>query len=95
MTRPIPFCVGLVIFTAPCLAQDRAAWMGEARFGVMNHYLADWIARRENFEGGRISVEQWNDLVDRFDVEAHAKQIESTGAKYQICLLYTSDAADE
>ena len=58
--------------------------MGEARFGVMNHYLADWIARRDNIDGGRMTVERWNDLVDRFDVEAHAKQIESTGAKYQI-----------
>ena len=63
---------------------DRAAWMKEARFGVMNHYLEDWIARREKIEGGRMTVEQWNDMVDRFDVDAHAKQIESTGAKYHI-----------
>src|SRR4051794_8124702 len=65
-------------------APDRAAWMKTARFGVMNHYLEDWIARREKIEGGRMTVQQWNDMVDRFDVEAHAKQIEATGATYQI-----------
>src|SRR6266480_3142230 len=63
---------------------DRAAWLKDARFGVMNHFLQDWIARRENMPGGRMSVEQWNDLVDHFDVEAHARQIEEVGAKYQI-----------
>jgi alpha-L-fucosidase len=63
---------------------DRAAWMADARFGVMNHYLEDWIARREKLEGGRMTVEQWNDMVDRFDVAAHVSQIESTGAKYHI-----------
>ena len=26
---------------------DRAAWMKEARMGVMSHYLADWIARED------------------------------------------------
>jgi alpha-L-fucosidase len=58
--------------------------MKSARFGVMNHYLQDWIARREKVEGGRMTVQQWTDMVDHFDVETHAKQIESTGAKYQI-----------
>ena len=52
--------------TAP---SDRAAWMADAKFGVMNHYLADWIARRENIGGGRLTVEQWNEMVDAFDVE--------------------------
>src|SRR5437773_6643010 len=63
---------------------DRSAWMKGARFGVMNHYLEDWIARREKIPGGKMTVEQWNDMVGHFDVELHAKQIESTGAKYQI-----------
>ena len=31
-------------------AQDRTAWMREARWGVMNHYLADWIARNEKIK---------------------------------------------
>jgi hypothetical protein len=54
--------------------QDRAAWMKEARWGVMNHYLADWIARGEKMN---MSVEQWNSLIDHFDVEGLAQQIES------------------
>jgi alpha-L-fucosidase len=64
---------------------DRAAWMAEARWGVMTHYLADWIARREN--AGPMTVDRWNDLVDRFDVEALAKQIESVGARYHIMTI--------
>ena len=63
---------------------DRAAWLKNARFGVMNHYLEDWIARRENMPGGLMTVEQWNDLVDHFDVEALARQIDEVGARYHI-----------
>src|SRR3954463_16629744 len=58
--------------------------MREARFGVMNHYLEDWIARKENIPGGRMSVERWNALVDHIDVEALAAQVESVGTKYHI-----------
>ena len=65
-------------------AQDRAAWMKEARWGVMNHYLADWIARRE---GIRMSVEKWNNLIDHFDVEGLANQIESVGAGYYLITI--------
>lgn len=65
-------------------AQDRAAWMKEARWGVMNHYLADWIARGEKMN---MSVEQWNSLIDHCDVEGLAKQIESVGAGYYIITL--------
>src|SRR5579862_206715 len=48
---------------------NRAAWMPVARWGVMNHYLADWIARTTHEP---MSVERWNLLVDHFDVEALA-----------------------
>jgi len=65
-------------------SQDKAAWMKEARWGVMNHYLADWIARRD---GMRMSVEQWNDLIDEFDVEGLANQIESVGAGYYLITI--------
>jgi alpha-L-fucosidase len=65
-------------------APDRAAWMKSARFGVMNHYLADWIARRENMPDRKMSVEQWNELVDHFDVNALADQIKAVGAGYHI-----------
>jgi len=59
--------------------QDRAAWMQQAQWGVMNHYLADWQAR---VHGLTLSVEQWNTLVDGFDVETLARQLQSVGARY-------------
>ena len=65
-------------------AEERAAWLREARFGVMTHYLADWIARRED---QRPSVERWNELVDNFDVEALAEQLESVGARYYLITI--------
>src|SRR5439155_5218741 len=76
----------LLILPKPARADDadRAAWMKDARLGIMNHYLEDWIARRENLQERRMSVDRWNELVDQFDVEAHAKQVEAVGAKYQI-----------
>ncbi|HSV16601.1 MAG TPA: hypothetical protein VLI90_20220 [Tepidisphaeraceae bacterium] len=65
----------LVLVTgAPAQAQephDRAAWMLTARWGVMTHYLADWIARRER-PGQKMTVEEWNNFVDHFNVEALA-----------------------
>jgi hypothetical protein len=60
-------------------AQSRAAWMQEAQWGVMTHYLADWQARVHNL---KMSVEEWNRLVDGFDVEGIAGQLESAGARY-------------
>jgi hypothetical protein len=67
-------------------AQNRAAWMQEARWGVMTHYLADWIASAEG-RGRSLSVEEWNDLVDHFDVDALADQLQSVGAGYQILTI--------
>lgn len=60
-------------------AQDRAAWMQQAKWGVMNHYLADWQARAN---GLTMSVDQWNRMIDGFDVEALAKELQSVGARY-------------
>ena len=59
--------------------QDRAAWMQQAQWGVMNHYLADWQAR---VHGLTMTVEQWNKMVDAFDVETLARQLQSVGAHY-------------
>jgi alpha-L-fucosidase len=66
--------------------EDRGAWMKEARFGVMTHYLADWIAEAEG-RGKTLSVEQWNELIDRFDVEGLAKQLEAAGAGYHVLTI--------
>jgi hypothetical protein len=60
---------------------DRAAWMREARWGVMTHYLADWRARAD---GEPASVEHWNNLIDHFDVEGVADQLKSVGAGWYL-----------
>jgi hypothetical protein len=77
------FLVGataLLLAGAPAaFAQNRAAWMQQAQWGVMTHYLSDWQSRVNNIP---MSVEQWNKMIDAFDVEALTKQLESTGAKY-------------
>lgn len=52
----------------------RAAWMQDAKFGVMTHYLV----------GSKLSAEEWNRRVDAFDVEKLADEVASTGAKYMI-----------
>ena len=65
-------------------ASPRAAWMREARFGIMTHYLADW---RQRTDGVPMSADSWNDLVDHFDVTQLAAQIASTGAKYHILTI--------
>lgn len=72
--------VGLVlVFVLAVQAQDRAAWMKAARFGVMTHYLADWQARVHHLD---MSVEEWNQLIDGFDVETLASQLQSAGVRY-------------
>lgn len=62
-------------------AQGRAAWMRKARWGVMTHYLADWISKET---GEEMTVARWNRLVDRFDVEGLSQQIQSAGAGYHL-----------
>lgn len=95
VTRPpnaIPLLLFLIALT-PTTARgdeaprDRAAWMTEAHFGVMTHYLADWIARRENMPEGKMTVERWNDLVDQFDVQGLADQVKGTGAGYYLITI--------
>jgi len=60
-------------------AEDRAAWMQDAHWGVMTHYLADWQSRVHSLQ---MSVDQWNKMIDGFDVEGIAQQLETAGAKY-------------
>jgi hypothetical protein len=59
----------------------RAEWMRTARWGVMTHYLSDW---RAQVDGGEMTVERWNRLIDGFDVEALAAQLQSVGAGYYL-----------
>jgi hypothetical protein len=61
--------------------EDRTAWMRRARWGVMMHFLADWIA---GSSGEPMTVETWNALIDAFDTEALAAQLEAAGAGYYL-----------
>jgi len=71
----------LLLLSVMASAQDRAAWMPKAKWGIMVHYLADWISRSNNME---MSPDQWNKLVNQFNVEALADQVKSTRAGYMI-----------
>ncbi len=62
-------------------AGSRAAWMKQAKWGVMTHYLADWIPKQT---GEEMTVAGWNNLIDHFDVEGLADQIKAAGAGYHL-----------
>jgi hypothetical protein len=92
--RLVPLVLGCLALAFPLSAAEsatgaveapksanRAAWMREARWGVMSHYLADWRERSDHEPRG---VEHWNDLVDHFDVEALADQLKSVGAGWYL-----------
>lgn len=63
-------------------AEDRAGWMKEARWGVMTHFLAEWIAPAAHKD-----AEEWNKLVGQFNVEGLAKQLASVGAGYYLITI--------
>jgi CubicO group peptidase (beta-lactamase class C family) len=65
-------------------APHRAAWMQEVRWGVMTHYLADWKAREAKEQ---MTVEKWNAMIDHFDVEGLAEQLQSVGAGYYLVTI--------
>jgi hypothetical protein len=80
----LPVALLLLFSSRPSAAEDRAAWMKNARWGVMTHYLADWRARADREPA---SVEHWNELVDHFDVEGLAKQLQEVGAGYYLITI--------
>lgn len=87
-----PSAVALVVFAAtsflaPARAAEpgkphRAEWLYQAKWGVFTHYLAGTVAR-----GDDTTVEEWNRLVDNFDVRGLAEQLASVGAKYYFITL--------
>jgi alpha-L-fucosidase len=87
-----PLAVVLLLACGQAFAEDdtpgrqRASWMKDARWGVMTHYLADWIAQADG-PGTRMTVERWNDLIDHFDAEGLAQQLESVGAGYYVLTI--------
>jgi hypothetical protein len=72
----------LAILASTAAAQTRAVWMREARWGVMTHFLAEWIAPEAHK-----TLEDWNRLVDGFDVQGLAGRLESVGAKYYLITI--------
>lgn len=62
---------------------DRTAWL-KGQWGVMTHYLLAWQSREYNLPE---TAEQWNKMVDAFDVEGLAEQIASTGATYHLLTI--------
>jgi len=83
--------LGVSIFLSGCptppptnQTADRAGWMPAACWGVMTHYLADWRARVDNEPA---SVEHWNELIEHFDVEGLAEQLQSIGAGYYLITI--------
>jgi len=73
-----------LLATAPAHAEknsDRADWMRAARFGVMTHFLHDWIMQDQR---DQMTPENWNKLVEGFNVDAVADQLSSVGAAYYL-----------
>ncbi len=77
--------VGAAILACPPVsdAAEKTAWLHEARWGVMTHYLG---APPSTAGGAELTADMWNRQVDAFDVAGLADQVASTGAKY---LLFT------
>lgn len=87
MLRPLSVLTLLVCFAAACAGADRpdrTAWLRAARWGVISYYLAEIRAEVDQVP---MSVERWNYLMDHFDVEAVAAQLEAVGAGYYMTTL--------
>ncbi len=57
---------------------ENSIWLRDAKWGVFVHFLS------EHHLGWTATPAQWNTLVNAFDVEALADQIQSVGASYLI-----------
>lgn len=64
----------LIAFVPTSATADasRAEWFQKAKWGVFTHYLTS----------EKTSAEEWNKLVDGFDVQGVAKQLKAVGASY-------------
>src|SRR4051794_8493241 len=105
MKARLALVLTLSLATDSFAGAERAQWMREARWGVMTHYLFDWITQAEEGnadeagraalsreEGARrreerrrsMTVEKWNALVDGFDVEGLANELQSAHVPYYL-----------
>lgn len=67
----------------PSAAADRRAdWLAEAGWGLFTHYLAGTVA-----SGDKTTVDEWNEAVDSFDVDAYAERLARFGASYTCITL--------
>lgn len=64
------------------MKKHRAAWLGEAKFGVFCHYLAATAYQMRSLNVALPSPEEWSRRVDAVDVESLASSIAGTGARY-------------
>jgi hypothetical protein len=86
MKRQIVSAVAAAIgfATMTLAAEHRANWMKQGKWGVMTHYLADWKAQTDHLN---VTVAEWNRLIDGFNVDGLADELQQAGASwYQISL---------
>jgi F5/8 type C domain len=58
-------------------AKHQTDWFKAARWGVMTHYLVDH----------KVSAQEWQNQVRKFDVQGLAKQLKSVGAGYYLITI--------
>jgi hypothetical protein len=76
--RIIAVALALAVAALAAKPSHRAEWLGQARFGVFVHYLA---------ESATLPPEEWNRRIDSFDAEGLAAQLASAGARYFVLTL--------
>lgn len=83
MICTVAYCADPSINTAkPDGTPNRAAWMAQAGFGVMTHYLISPQGNSLEEKTANLNL-----IVNAFDVEAYVKQIEETQAAWVIFTL--------
>jgi alpha-L-fucosidase len=85
--KKITLTILLGVLLLPVNAQNRAAWMKDAKWGVMLHYSAAILASENKLDPDSISIDKWNELIDNFDCEGLAKQLSDVGAGYLIITI--------
>ncbi|MCP4642019.1 MAG: hypothetical protein GY851_16370 [bacterium] len=60
----------------------RTDWFRNAKWGVFTHYMADTVLPKDE-----LSVDRWNAVVDSYDVDALAAQLEAAKAGYFIITM--------
>ena len=63
-------------------ASHRAEWLRDARWGVMIHFLPEWLDPQRTW-----TPDAWNKAVDGFDVVGVAKQLHEVGARYCVITI--------